>query len=66
MCIYVPEDEHPHAAPQLRPPPADERRPHQLPVTLLGHSSIQTTLIYLELVPDGPNGEPCDGAVTCP
>ena len=29
----------------------------------LGHSSIQTTLIYLELVPD-PTGEPGDGAVT--
>ena len=46
----------PHAAPQLRTAPAAERHTHQLPESRwLGHSSIQTTLIYLELVPD-PTG----------
>ena len=49
-------NQHPHAAPQLRPAPADERHPDQLfESRWLGHSSIQTTLIYLELVPD-PTG----------
>ena len=43
-------------APQLRTASADERHPHQLPITLAWATrSIQTTLIYLELVPD-PTG----------
>ena len=45
----------PHAAPQLRTAPADERRPVNYLSRWLGHSSIQTALIYLELVPD-PTG----------
>ena len=30
------ESRHPHAAPQLRPPPAGARHPDQLPVSLAG------------------------------
>ena len=40
------------ARPSSLPPPATERHPDQLLVALVGYSSIQTTLIYLELVPD--------------
>ena len=32
--VYVLEDDHPYATSQLRTTPADERHPHQLPVTL--------------------------------
>ena len=37
------------------PATADKRHPDQYLSRWLGHSSIQTTLIYLELVPD-PSG----------
>ena len=30
MCLYLPEDEHPYTALQLRQTPADEGHPHQL------------------------------------
>ena len=41
--------------PSSLPASATERHPDQLLVALLGHSSVQTTLICLELVP-APTG----------
>ena len=62
MCIYVPEDEYPHAAPQLRPTPADERHPHQLPITLAG-TLFNSDYAHLPGACARPDGEPGDGAV---
>lgn len=54
MCIVLAESKHPFDAAPLHQTPADERGTDRLPV-VLGHSLIQTMLIYLELVPN-PTG----------
>ena len=49
-------------APQLRPPPADERNPYQLPVTLAG-ALVDSDDAYIPGACAGPDGELGDGAV---
>ena len=46
------QDRHAHASARPRTTPADVWHPDKFLSRWLGHSSIQTTLIYLEPVPD--------------
>ena len=52
---------HSHASPQLRTAPADERHPHQLPVTLAG-TLIDSDDAHIPGACAGSNWEPCGRA----
>ena len=51
MCVYVVVDERPHVPHGSAHHPLMKRIPINYLSRWLGHSSIQTTLIYLELIP---------------
>ena len=53
MCVYLPEDEHLDAAPQLRPTPADERHSEEIAVTV-AWALVDTN----DSLPTGPCAEP--------
>ena len=57
-----PRGRDPHAAPQLRPPPADERHTHQLSVAL-AWTLVNSDYAYLPGACTRPDGESGDGAV---
>ena len=55
-------NQHPHAAPAPRPPPADERHPHQLPVALAG-ALVDSDYAHIPGACAGPDGEPGGSAL---
>ena len=57
-----PRGRHSHVSPQLRPTPADERHPHQLPVALAG-ALVDSDYADIPGACAGPDGEFDDGAV---
>ena len=62
MCVYVPEDEHPHTAPQLRPPSDHELNTDQLPV-VLAWAFVDSNDAHVPGVGARPNEDSSDGAM---